>query len=458
MIFLSTDRLDTLQSIEHQADGVELRLDLFANLNLEFIENYLIESKNPALLTLRKESHGGKFSGCEADREAWIEKLLKLHPAYFDLEWDMREDFLHNILHRYRDIRFILSYHNFKETPENLDEIYEKMSQFPATFYKMAVMCKSACDALRTLLFAKKRPRLVPICMGESGEFGRVLSRIMKSPIQFACSNGNPLAPGQISISDLTEIYRYRSLNRETKLYGLIGNPVLNSRGHIHHNRVFQDKNRNAVYVKMCVKPEELKQFFPLAIEMGFQGMSVTAPLKEKVLPFLDSIDPAAEKIGAVNTLLFEGGKVFGTNTDGIGALDAIEKHEIVLGKRVVLLGAGGAAKAIAFETKKRGAQVLVLNRTLERAQEVARLVGCNAGLLDEVPDQYDILINCTPEMPIDPAKIKSNALVMDIVYSPRETLFLKEALKIGCRVVYGEEMFLNQAALQTALWMKSHV
>jgi 3-dehydroquinate dehydratase/shikimate dehydrogenase len=208
--------------------------------------------------------------------------------------------------------------------------------------------------------------------------------------------------------------------------------------------------------MKMTVLPEELETFIRYAKEVGIRGLSVTIPLKEKILPFIDEIDPKSAQIGAVNTLLFKEGRIYGINTDGPGALDAIEKKEKVAGKKVVLIGAGGAARGIAFEAMERKAKIVILNRTQQRARDLALLVKGTFGGFDAVPADADILINCTPDsMPIDPNLIPSTALVMDIVVSPRETAFLKAALERGCRVVYGEEMFLNQAEGQTKFWLE---
>ena len=227
------------------------------------------------------------------------------------------------------------------------------------------------------------------------------------------------------------------------------------SPGHIHHNSVFQARKLNAVYVKMIVKSEELSEFVQLAKACNIRGLSVTIPLKEKIVPLVSKIDPKTAKIGAINTLRFEKDLIYGTNTDGKGALDAIEKKMQVEGKRVVLIGAGGAARGIAFEARARGASLIILNRTRERAEELAQAVQGIGGSLSDVPENGDILINCSPDpMPIDPSKIHSKMIVMDVVYAPKETPFLKEALNKGCQVVYGEEMFYNQAAEQTRFWL----
>jgi len=317
-------------------------------------------------------------------------------------------------------------------------------------------MAKSSNDALRLLLFARNHPGTSAIPMGEKGEFGRLLGKIVGNPVDYTVLQGQmSTGPGQIFAQELIETYNYPFLNRQTAIYGLIGDPVAKSRGHIHHNQVFRERNVKALYIKMIVRPEELELFIRYAKEIGIRGLSVTIPLKEKILPFVDEMDETTARIGAVNTLLFTNGRLYGTNTDAAGAVDAIEKQEIVRGKKVVLLGAGGAARAIAFEAKWRGAQVVILNRTLPRAEELAAAVGAEAGSLEEVPADADILINCTPDpMPIDPDRIPKNSLAMDIVTSPRETEFLQEALARHCRVVYGDEMWLNQAQAQTRFWL----
>lgn len=455
MLFLSITKPELLQALPNQIDGIEIRLDLFPSWDLDLIKTILVQSTHPVMITLRSPSHGGSFSGSEEEREAKLLALLELNPPFIDLEYDMRKDFLEKVLKSYPQTAFILSYHNFENTPEDLEKLLKTMASYPAYQYKIAAQALSTNDALRMLLFGRKHTQVSVICMGEKGEFARVLGSAAGNTINYASlEKKEETAPGQLSVADLVNIYHFPSLNKETTLYGLIGDPILNSQGHLYHNAVFIKNHLNAVYVKMSVKTEELSTFFPLAKKIGFRGLSVTMPLKEAILPFLDNRDEKVQGIGAANTLLFEKEKLLGTNTDGIGALDAIEKREFVRNKIVILIGAGGAAKAIAFEALARGATVWILNRTVSKAKELATILHCHGGSLTDFPSYYDILINCSPDpMPIILSKIRSNALVMDIVYIPRETLFLQEAARLGCRVVYGEEMFLNQAAAQTTFW-----
>jgi 3-dehydroquinate dehydratase/shikimate dehydrogenase len=432
--------------------GLELRLDLFIKLDLVSVREW-IEGR-PVILTLRSKAHGGRFEGSESEREEKIRELLELRPKWFDLEWDMREEFLEEVREKYRETQVILSFHDFEKTPRDLESVLQRMRRQGAYHYKIAAMALSTNDALRMCLFGKRHPDVSVICMGERGAFGRVLGPVMGNRVNYARGQ-EEVAPGQLSVEELKKIYGYSKLNSETRVYGLVGEEVERSCGHIHHNRVFRERAVNAVYVKMAVRKEELREFFVLVREMGVEGLSVTMPFKEAVIPFLDEVGEKPRKMGAVNTIVRREGRLVGMNTDGDGALDPLEKWGRVAGKRVVILGAGGAARAIAFEAHTRGAEVWVLGRTMERAKEVGEAVGCRAGHLSEIPTDYDILINATPaRMPIEKELMVPGRVVMDIVSSPKETEFLLAAKERGCQVVYGEEMFVAQAKAQTALWL----
>lgn len=455
MLFVSIPKLAMIQDT---SSPMEWRLDLFSDWDVAAIQAGLQSAKAPVMLTLRKASQGGKYPGTEEERKALIEQLLSLHPPYFDLEYDMDPKFIADMIQKYPRTKFVLSYHNFEATPSDLEGLCSTLQKTLAFCYKIAAKALSTNDALKMLLLAKKYPKVSVICMGERGEFARVLAPLVGNAVNYASlTTDTKTGPGQLSVTELEDIYHYSRLNKDTAIYGLIGEPVEKSPGHRHHNAVFRSRNWNAVYVKMQVKSEELEEFVPLALALGIQGLSVTIPLKEKIVPWIDEIDPSVAPIGAINTLRMQNGRIFGTNTDGHGALDAIEKQATVRNKKVVILGAGGAARAIAFEALARGADVLVLNRTVARAQELANGLGCEAGGLEDVPNAYDFLINCSPDpMPIAEKYIHSGSVVMDVVYAPRETLFLQAALRKGCKVVYGDQMYVNQAARQTAYWMNA--
>lgn len=455
MLFVSLSNLSNLKKIPIEADGIELRLDHFEYLDFDLIKKEMLASTFPCMFTLRKSSHGGLFNGLEKERQDLIEQLLTLEPAFFDIEYDTDPEFLKKIFEKYSKTRFILSYHNFDQTPSNLDEIFQSMSKHAAYSYKIATLCLSTNDALRMLLFGQTYPNLSVIPMGEKGGFARILAPVFGNLLNYACLNlKEQTAPGQLTVDELVQVYDYPKLNTHILLYGLIGDPVKKSIGHRYHNQIFREKKLNCLYVKMQITLDELHDFMSLMLKSGFKGLSVTMPLKEKLMHFLDVVDADAQHIGAVNTLMIQENHILGLNVDGIGALNAIEKKLSVLGKKIVILGAGGTAKAVAFEASKRGADVLILNRTHEKAEKLAIQMGCQSGNLSDLPPEYDILINCTSDsLPINPEKIIRTAVVMDVNYIPRETTLLQEALKRGCQVIYGDEMFYNQAALQSAMW-----
>lgn len=454
MLFVSLSHFPRIDDIR-EADGIELRLDLFAHIDIEHIRAFVRHSTQPVLLTLRKKMQGGLFAGSEEERERLIMQLLDIEPPFFDLEYDMRPEFLHQVIEKYPKTALILSYHNFEKTPSDLDALYFSMTRYRVFGYKIAALALSSSDALRMLLFTKCHAQVSVVCMGEKGEFARVLGPVMGNLIDYAALDEKGVTgPGQLTLQELHGVYRYPFLNAETDIFGLIGNPVVQSIGHLYHNAIFHNCGMNAVYVKMAVDPEELSDFIPLAKKIGIRGLSVTSPLKQHVLFYLDEIGKEIERIGAVNTLVLQDGKLRGINTDGIGALDALEKHLLVQGKKLIVLGAGGAACAVAFEAHARGAVVTIVNRTVHKAHTLAERVGCRASGLKWMPKEYDILVNCSKyDHSIDEDAIRSESIVMDINYVPRETDFLKIAKRKGCRIVYGEEMFVNQAEGQTRAW-----
>lgn len=342
----------------------------------------------------------------------------------------------------------IVSYHNFEETP-NLEAILKilHMKHPKAYLYKIATMARSTLDSLRMLEFLKRHPGIIGLCMGDLGSITRICAPIFQVPMMYApLVEEDKNAPGQLLIDQLCEIYQFRALNPETKIYGLIGDPVFRSIGHLFHNDAFRKAQKNGVYLKMVVKPDELAEFFEIAKKLPFAGLSVTAPLKEAVLPYVDVLDLEAKAIGAVNTLTFKDGQVYGANTDGNAAIDVLGN---VKNKTIVLLGAGGSARAIGYNAHQRGAKVVVVNRTSSKAEELARYLGCEWN--EKIPS-YDILVNATTSsMPVLAEHIHEGRTVMDIALY--ETEFLKTAREKNCSCLDGFPMFFQQAAAQQAIW-----
>ena len=366
-----------------------------------------------------------------------VEKVLydrQGKPLLCDLDWEKAET------------GDIVSYHNFQETPD-LEDLLDKMKgKHPqARYYKLATFASSTLDALKMVELQKQG--VIGVCMGPLGTLTRICAPIFGAPIAYApLSEEEKNAPGQLLVDELQTIYHFRKLNSETKIFGLIGDPVHRSLGHLFHNDYFRSQGINGVYVKMVVRPHELEEFLAMVKRLPFGGLSVTAPLKEVILSYLDEIDPQARAIGAVNTVVFRSRKLIGYNTDGEAAIDVLGS---VKNRRIVVLGAGGAARAIIYTALERKARVCIVNRTSPRAEALAREWGCDWSLT--VPP-YDILINATSaSLPIEPKWILPNSRLIDIALY--ETEFLREAKRKKCRNKNGLPMYFQQALKQQKLW-----
>jgi shikimate 5-dehydrogenase len=253
-------------------------------------------------------------------------------------------------------------------------------------------------------------------------------------------------------------------INGHTRLFGIIGDPVAHSLSPVMHNAAFAHLGLNAVYVPM--RATDLADAFRGLRSLGFAGVSVTVPFKVKVMDLLDAVDPVARKISAVNTLVFEQDgtaiRCTGHNTDWLGANRALAEVIDLAGRTVLVIGAGGAARAVGFGLIEASARVLLANRTEAKGRELADLMGCRFIPTAELSDiRADVLINTTSAgmaphvetLPIDPGLLAHFSVVMDIVYAPLATRLLREAAARGCRVVNGLAMLQYQAAAQCTLW-----
>lgn len=404
MLFCS---VSSLEDLETRCDGLELRLDLFKSFKIP-------ECKKPLLLTVRREQF------------PFLEQLAPFKPAYLDLEADTDPQIIKRVSLLFPETKLIGSYHDFSHTPSDLEAVLENMLNPLFYGYKIATFANSSLDAMRMILFIKnQKKRVAGICMGEKGQISRILA---PNWINFAYKK-QPTAPGQLHEDELLDIYHYPQV--EPAIYALIGNPVSQSYGHLFHNAAFE--GTNSVYVKIQLEEGELPEFFELAKQLPIQGMSVTAPFKEKFGPL------------PINTLKLVKGEYRGFNTDGEGAITAIEKKMDLKNKRVLLVGAGGAARAIGAALSQRRAKIAIYNRTKERARDLAKEIGAK---VTEHPIPYDLLINCTG-VSLDSGWINPSAYIMDI--SVRKNGYLKT----GARIIEGHEMFFQQAALQQKIWKK---
>ena len=249
------------------------------------------------------------------------------------------------------------------------------------------------------------------------------------------------------------------TITATTKLCAIMGNPVEHSLSPLIHNAAFKQLELN--YVFLAFKVEHLEEAVMGIRALNLKGVSVTIPHKVEVMDYLDNVEEVAQKIGAVNTILNQEGRLLGYNTDWSGAIRALEEKIELKSKKTVLLGAGGAARAIAFGLKEKSADVTILNRTVKKAEMLASELNCQYGGLEFLESSKpDILINTTslgmhPKVGDTPVKKEflKDVLVFDIVYNPLKTRLIKEAEQNGCVTIMGLEMFVNQAALQFELW-----
>jgi len=459
---LTTATVDQTLKVLHAPgrafDVAELRLDYIQSPDL----SRLLESRPcPVIVTCRPQREGGRWTGDEGRRLELLAEATRLGADYVDVELDALPR-----LSRHGDTRLIVSYHNFDHTPANLAEIARQIEATDAHIVKLATTATSLRDNLAAfdVLRAARKPTIA-VTMGEHGHISRVLGPKFGAFLVFASlATGRETAPGQVPVRDLLELYRFRQIGPATRVYGVIANPVAHSMSPAIHNAAFAKTGVDAVYLPFRV--DDVADFIPAYTALPVDGYSVTIPHKQAVLPLLDKIQPLAGRIGAVNTLVARDGRLCGSNTDWSAAVAAIDsglpEGDTLDGKHVLMLGAGGAARAIAFGLTERGCLVTIANRTHERAERLAADVGCQVVPLADVGSvAYDILVNATsigmhPNVdatPLDAGLLRPGALIFDSVYNPLETRLLREARAAGCRTVDGLAMFVNQAVEQFELW-----
>jgi 3-dehydroquinate dehydratase/shikimate dehydrogenase len=458
--------------LEHQnlaekgAKLVELRLDfIYTDVNLKRL---LDERPTAVVATCRRERDGGRWTANEEKRLTLLRAAIVAGVDYVDLEEDVAGS-----IPRFGKTKRIVSYHNFRETPENLSEIHERMSKLDPDIVKIAAMAHRPHDCIRMLTMVKEKSKKVPtigLCMGEIGIPTRILGAKYGAPFTYATfHHERALAPGQLSFDQMSKIYHYDSINAETNVYGVIADPIAHSLSPLIHNVAFRDAKLNAVYVPFRVPSEELESFLKECPQLDIKGLSVTIPHKEAVLPFATRMDPAVEEIGAANTLIFNRDQRIVYNTDYKAAMESIDKAMTMQTSvasykdaTALVLGAGGAAKAIAYGLTRRGADVVIASRTHARAKQLADALDCRAV---EWGQRYklkpNILVNATPvgmhptvdDTPFDGKYFTGSMVVFDTIYNPEQTLLIKQARQQNCVVVTGVDMFVGQAAVQFELF-----
>ena len=460
------DMLATAESMARDNPFVEFRLDylkqplaVLPKLH-RFLETHQYVT---AIGTCRRADNGGKFKGSLASQ---LEVLTKAHAAgcqIVDLEWQSALKSKPEAIARLRSrAGLILSFHDFRGT-RHLDETLEKMLKVPADFYKVVSTATTLSDNVAMMKFLQTQSgqhALIGLCMGEQGIISRVLSVRAGSVFTFgAVSDDLKTAPGQVTTQDLRTIYRIEQVDAATRVYGVAGDPVAHSLSPIIMNAALHRENVNAVYLPLHAKT--LKDLLHCVRDIPLHGLSITMPYKQSILSHLDNTDAHTAKIGACNTVVrAQDGKLYGFNTDIAGVLRPLEQRLSIENAKVLVLGAGGAARAAVFGLKERGAEVWILNRTSAKAQKLARQAKARTIKRADLPKTaFDVIINATPvsmgntrDCPLKDDEIQAR-VVFDMVYDPVETHLLQVARAKGIAVIPGVEMFVQQAARQFEIW-----
>jgi 3-dehydroquinate dehydratase/shikimate dehydrogenase len=460
------EMLDTAETMARDNPFLEFRLDYLKQplAALSKIHRFLETHQYiTAIGTCRRAENGGKFKGSLASE---LEVLSKAHAAgcqLVDLEFQSAVKAKPDAVARLRSrAGVIVSFHDFRAT-RNLDETLEKMLKIPADYYKVVSTATTLSDNVAMMKFLQKQSdknALVGICMGEQGIISRVLSVRAGSVFTFgAISADLKTAPGQVSSRDLRSIYRIEQVDAATRVYGVAGDPIGQSLSPVIMNTAFRRENVNGVYLPLHAKT--LKDLIHCVREIPLHGLSVTMPYKQAILSHLDNTDAHTAKIGACNTVVRgQEGKLYGFNTDIAGVIRPLEQRLTIENAKVLVLGAGGAARAAVFGLKERGAEVWVLNRSSVKGQKLARQAKARTiKRADLKKIAFDVIINATPvgmgntrDCPLKDHEIQAR-VVFDMVYDPVETQLLQIARAKGIAVIPGIEMFVQQAARQFEIW-----
>ncbi len=450
-----------LPEVVPAADLVEVRGDCVGDLDLLAI----LRAKSGALLfCCRPTAQGGRYDGDEERRRLILLEAVKRGYDYVDVEL---ESGFEDVMAEKAGRGLVVSHHDLEGTPADLAGLYARMAVRGADVVKLAVTPRSLVDVGRLLDLAADVARgggtpLVAIAMGPLGLISRLAAGRDGAPFTFASpAAGREAAPGQVPLAEMADLYRVRSVGPRTRVYGVVGSSVQGSLSPALHNRAFAETGTDALYVPL--QAESLADFVAALPSLRLAGFSVTRPYKVEILPHLDEVDEAAALCGSVNTVVVHDGLLRGSSSDGVGVTQPLRRRTELHGRRCVVLGAGGAARAAAHALAQQGARVRVLARNAAQAAAVAASAGCESGALDMARElEWEILVNATPvgsaaddsgASPLPKAAQRKGSVVLDMVYEPLETRFLREAREAGAETIDGLEMLVAQAAVQFESW-----
>jgi len=452
-----------VRSAIKQTRTVELRLDwLGSDAERARFLAWLKKSRFSSatfVATCRRREGGGKFAG-GVDRELyWLIQAREAGCQWCDLEVETLRKLPGQSVREYPvPSRVMLSVHDFERTP-NLPRSINPPALGGVDAVKIAAEARTIHDSVRLLRLARSSRNFIAVPMGEVGLPARILALRGGSALAYA-PVAAATAPGQVSLDKMTDLYRAHALTRRTSVYGVVGEPVGHSLSPLLHNTGFVARHMDAVYLPFLV--HEIRDFLAAVPEFGVRGFSVTHPHKQAILKYLQECDPLAAEIGAVNTVVVRrNGSLYGCNTDYLGVLRALEKKLRIKGGRVLIYGAGGAARAAAFALVRSGATVAICARRKKAARELVRAFGGEAVPRSALRrESFDAILNATPVgmhphvgvSPLAPSELHCR-VVMDMINRPQRTQLLKMAAQKGIATVPGIEMLIAQGVAQWEIW-----
>lgn len=464
---------EQLQIILNKCDLAEIRIDLLADTISDLELSSLIQnSQLPILLTVRSQKHGGRFTDDIVVRTKRLKQLLEFNPAWIDIEGDLPDALVNEIQQNYPNVRIIRSFH-IAPRPDLKDWLslqIEESSNLSINLLKVVLIEPQPEQILQLascieLGKCKSQP-VAFFATGVNATPSRILGIKFGNSMTFAAVNSDlAVVPGQTTLDELHSIYRFQTISSATKIYGLIGDPVTHSPGHITHNAFFTDTAADARYLKFHVQHYSLEPFLDVAVQLPILGLSVTMPHKQTVADLLQQLNP-------VNTLTFVGSPTClwkTANTDKMAAYDLLKPYvEMHLKKHVlpahaVVLGAGGAAAAVAIALQELGCRITILNRDVAKAKMLAELVMGGYGSLDDFlqisQSGYDLLVQATRvgddavSCPIDINGLLPSGVLLELIHAVPETTLLKRAKQLNYQVIAGKDFFAVQARNQRKQW-----
>lgn len=439
------------------ADLVELRLD---SVDRPDVAGALDGRLRPVVITCRPAWEQGGFTGAEEDRRRLLSEASAAGAEFVDVE--ARAGFACDLIRSRRGRGVVVSMHAYGAPPADLHERAAAMRASGAEIVKIAIEAQRLSDTLPLfdladrLMSGDADPATghVLIAMGQPGVPTRILAARLMNRWTYA---GDGVAPGQMPAGRLLNEFKFRRIRPDAALYGVAGDPIGHSLSPAMHNAGFAALGLNAAYLPL--QTGDALDFVAFARALKLRGASVTAPLKVAMLDHVDDSDTLARRVGAMNTLIVREGRWLGANTDVEGFLAPLAGRMALKGTRATILGAGGAARAVAVALAQQGAAVTVSARNTAAAADVAQLAGGRAGSMSPRPGSWDVLVNATPcgshvspESPMAGVRLDGE-IVFDLIYSPSETALITDARAAGCLTIGGIEMLVAQAERQFEMW-----